>query len=297
MPISARTAKIILIALLSCLTGRAAEVEPELQKVLQKELRNDVEFLSDSLCGGRKTGSAGSTEAAFYLIGRLSNMGYKPAVQSFRTSSDAIGRNILITPQSLSARRPAILLMAYYDGLGKIGDRFYPGADANASGVAALLSVASRIKDREDVIIAFVDAHNANSAGAEALKETLAQQSLKLVVNFDILGSTMAPPDKYWKDYLIILGGGRYSQNFTSLNYGINLHLYYDYYGSRSFTDLFYRKVSDHRFFLGRGIPVLMFTSGITLSTNRESDTAESLDYPVFAERMELIIKWLESFR
>ncbi|MBR5924737.1 MAG: hypothetical protein IKZ60_04685, partial [Bacteroidales bacterium] len=73
------------------------------------------------------------------------------------------------------------------------------------------------------------------------------------------------------------------------------LHLYYNYYGSRSFTDLFYRKVSDHKFFLDRGIPVLMFTSGITMNTNREGDKSETLDYPVFAKRVWLILSWLEN--
>ena len=296
MPKYAGTAKIILIAALLLLPGRLLCADDDGQRLLlQKELSRDVEFLADSICAGRKTGTAGSQEAAFYLIRRLSGMGYSVSVQSFRTGTDVLGRNIVAG--NTQTRRPSILLMAYYDGLGRIGDKLYPGADANASGVAALLCAAGRMKDRGDVIIAFVDAHNANSAGAEALKEKLSKQSIKLVVNFDILGSTMAPPDNYWKDYLIILGGERYRERFTNLNYGVNLHLYYDYYSSRSFTDLFYRRISDHKVFLGRGVPVVMFTSGITLSTNRETDTASSLDYPVFAERMELILKWLKSIR
>ena len=32
--------------------------------------------------------------------------------------------------------------MAHYDNLGTLNGRFYPGADANASGVAALLELA-----------------------------------------------------------------------------------------------------------------------------------------------------------
>ncbi len=304
MPVSARTVKFLSAAVMILQFFYASASDG--RDSLQSALRRDVEFLSDSLCEGRKTGSAGASEAAFYIIRRLNGMGYSCSLQTFRTASDAIGRNIVAVSGTLAPElgsgkavlgRPAVLLMAYYDGLGSIGDKFYPCADANASGVAALLSVAERLKGRGDVIIAFVDAHNANLAGAEALAASLSRQPLKLVANFDILGSTLAPPDKYWKDYLIILGGERYSRAFTNLNYGIDLHLYYDYYGSRGFTDLFYRKVSDHKVFLGRGVPVLMFTSGITMSTNRESDTFNSLDYTVMAGRVELIGKWLEGFR
>jgi hypothetical protein len=38
-----------------------------------------------------------------------------------------------------------------------------------------------------------------------------------------------------------------------------------------------------------------MFTSGITLNTNREGDTFESLDYSVFADRVDLISRLLQA--
>ena len=98
-----------------------------------------------------------------------------------------------------------------------------------------------------------------------------------------------------WKRYMIILGGSSFENRLERLNEGLGLHLYYSYYRSKSFTELFYRKVSDHRFFLGKGIPVLYFTSGITLDTNRTTDTADKLDYPVLAQRVELIARLLES--
>jgi hypothetical protein len=94
-----------------------------------------VEFLSDSLCAGRQTGTPGATGAAFYLIRRLHSLGYEVEYDTFRTERGAVGRN-LVTKQKGS--KAAILLMASYDGLGRIGTRLYPGADSNASGVAAL---------------------------------------------------------------------------------------------------------------------------------------------------------------
>lgn len=293
MPVSARGTKLFCFLFLLFAGQEAFPASAEGKSKLESALKVDVEFLSDSLCEGRKTGSTGASAATFYIMHRLKNIGYDVAVNSFEIQSGAIGRNLIAGP--VSGSKAAVLIMAYYDGLGKIGGRFYPGADSNASGVAALLSLAESLKGRSDVIFALVDGHNANMAGAEALKRALSGQRLRMIVNLDILGSTLAPPDKFWKNYLIILGGSGYQQRFDNVNSDKALHLYYNYYGSRSFTELFYRRVSDHKVFFDRGVPVLMFTSGITLNTNREGDTFESLDYSVFADRVDLISRWLQS--
>lgn len=267
-----------------------AEGQVKVDKAL---LRKDVEFLSDSLCGGRAAGSPAAFDAASYICRRLRDMGYVFDIQSFSAGSDKVGHNIVAAPGGLTAK-PLILVMAYYDGLGVLDGTLYPGADSNASGVAALLALAERLKGRSDVVLAFVDGHNSGLSGSAALQESLRGRKLSLVVNLDILGGTLAPVDKYWPDYLIALGAERYSKAFEKCNEGLMLHLYYDYYRSRSFTDLFYRRIGDHKGFLSGGVPVILFTSGITLNTNRPDDTASTLDYEVFSRRVEFIARFLE---
>ncbi len=292
MPRSAHPVKIFFIAcaiFFAAVPGFASY--PWGNPALEASLRRDVEFLSDSLCGGRRTGTPGASEAAFFIVRRLVSLGYSVEIQPVTLEDGRIGHNIVAGGGFGKGVRP-ILLMSYYDGMGNLSGKFYPGADSNASGVAALLSLAESLRDRHDLILAFVDAHNANMAGAEQLASSLARVPLRLVANIDILGATLAPPDKYWKDYLIVLGGAAWRRSLQDAG---ALHLYFDYYGSRSFTDLFYRRISDHKFFLGRGVPVLMFTSGITLQTNREGDVAATLDYPVFAQRVMMIRSWLAS--
>lgn len=267
-------------------------------KVDKALLRKDVEFLSDSLCGGRQAGSPAAFDAASYICRRLRDIGYVFDIQSFNTGSGKVGHNIVAVPATVSAQgfssKPQILVMAYYDGLGVLDGTLYPGADSNASGVAALLALAERLKGRSDVVLAFVDGHNSSLSGSAALQESLRGRKLSLVVNLDILGGTLAPVDKYWPDYLIALGAERYSKAFEKCNEGLMLHLYYDYYRSRSFTDLFYRRIGDHKGFLSGGAPVILFTSGITLNTNRPDDTAATLDYEVFSRRVEFIARFLE---
>ena len=74
----------------------------------------------------------------------------------------------------------------------------------------------------------------------------------------------------------------------------IDLELAYDYYGSKDFTNLFYRRISDQVVFLNNGIPAVMFTSGITMLNNKPEDTAEKLDYVVMRKRIQLIFYYLD---
>ncbi len=281
-------AKIILTFLLL----PAALLRPGEVKVSGDALRADVEFLADSLCAGRAAGSPGSVEAAAYIVRRLSGLGYEVSSQGFVIDSLRTGHNILTVPKG---NKPLILLMACYDGLGTLGGRVFPGADSNASGVAALLALADRLKGRNDVMLAFTDARNAGRGGSQALRKLLAGRRISLVVNIDIIGSALAPVHEYWPDYLIALGADRYRKTFERCNSGLQLHLYYDYYRSRNFTELFYRRSGDQAVFVADGIPAIMFTSGITPNTNKSSDTPETLDYDIFARRVEFIARFIEN--
>lgn len=308
--------KIFSVFLLAAAAFTAANGASDSLRVRQDVLLGDVEFLADSLCAGRRTGTPGGTEAAAYIMRRFRECGLSYSVQAFETATGAVGHNIIAYSGNAfsgiahsgqqnirgeaalrgnAGKTPYIVILAYYDGLGRTGDRFYPGADSNASGAAALLALAGRLSGRSDVLLVALDGHNANSAGAAALSESLRGQRIRMVINLDIIGATSSPVDSYWREYLIALGGEAHARALERCNSGLGLHLYYDYYRSRSFTDLFYRRTGDHKPFLDRRIPCVVFTSGITLDTNRSSDTPASLDYGVMAKRVELIARWVES--
>lgn len=281
----------------------------------EQELRRDVQFLSSSLCSGRATGSRGSVEAGGYILRRLSGLGYHTFVQGFKVDSARVGHNILAgtlaeefaasaakgSPSGKASRaakaKGLIVIIAYYDGLGVLGGSMYPGADSNASGVAALLAIAERLKGRSDVLLAFVDAHNVNLSGATALKTALKGRRISLVVNLDILGSTLAPVDKYWPNFIIALGADGHRALLEECNAGIGLHYYHTYYRSRSFTELFYKRAGDQKVFVADGYPTILFTSGITSNTNKPTDTFDTLDYEIFAKRVEFISRFLERYR
>ncbi|MBR4809032.1 MAG: M28 family peptidase [Bacteroidales bacterium] len=260
-------------------------------------MKEDVEYLSSTLLKGRGFGSCGAVEASWYVLRRFDAAGLDTSVGCFKTAK-GVGHNIIGIHRGNPKSSSYVLVMAYFDGMGMLGDDILPGADANASGVAVLLALADSLAgSRSNYIFAALDGHNADRAGAEALCD--GPWKLSMAVNIDIIGSTLAPPNKYRPDFLIVLGGEKFekqkSKEFDKLNEGTGLRLYYDYYRSKSFTDYFYNTASDQAPFLLKGIPAVMFTSGITMNTNKPEDSFDTLDYEVMARRSDFILNWLKT--
>ena len=282
-----RIAEIVFICLLAGLplAGRDREAD----------LRAEIAFLTDSLRAGRACGSPGAGETVFYLAGQLRNAGLQVSVQHF-PAGGRTGRNVVaVTPGSYSSY---IVVGAYFDGLGLLDGTFYPGADSNASGVAALLSLARDLPARPQgtvglIFVAF-DAHNADLAGSRAFLERYRREyRIALFANLDILGCSLAPLHRGQPDYLMVLGGAPMRKSLERANRELHLDLAFDYYGSSAFTDLFYRRVSDQRWAVEARIPSVMFTSGITLNTNKRTDTADTIEYAVLERRIQFIGNWL----
>ena len=248
--------------------------------------------LADTLMEGRGHASRGAVEAQIYLLKRFGGMGYEPSLQTFRTER-GVGRNIIAVCRGDRKSSQYTLICAHYDGVGNPGGTVYPGADANASGVAVLLYLAEALKDSgRNYVFAALDGYSEGMSGAE----TLASEGgwkLSMVISLDTIGATIAPPNKYRPDYLIALGGKKWEKKFDEANEKTGLRIYFDYYKSKSFTDYFYTRMSDQAPFLRRGVTALMFTSGITLNTNKITDTAETLDYEILQKRAEVIRNWL----
>lgn len=281
--------------LCACCIGRAADLRSSRTAEVAAELNAEVRFLADSVLFGREFGKGGDTGAAFYLFKELKAAGYSVEFQKFRAGG-RIGRNVV-------ARTPGIyesyiLVGAYLDGLGVIDDVRYPGADTNASGVVGLLALARHFAGsaRGPVGLIFVafDGHGADMAGSSAFAEEY-DYKVDLMVNLDTIGSSLEPPVKQRLSYLIALGGESYAEGLEWANRTVGLQLSYDYYGNKGFTDLFYQRTGDQKWFLQKGVPCVMFTSGVTMNTNKPADLPSTLDYPLMVKRLRVIAGWLQS--
>lgn len=262
------------------------------ENVLEKEMR----FLTDSLQAGRAFGTPAAQSTSFYLLRQFRNEGLRTTVQSFRYG-DKVGHNVIaVTPGWF---KQYIVISAYYDGLGVLGEEFYPGADSNASGVAALLSLSRSLpahcKGNVGIIFVAFDGHNASMKGSqEFLAKYGLEYEIKLAVNLDILGSDQAPVTEGRNEYLLALGGSVYRLTMQNANRLLGMDICFDYYGSRNFTDLFYRKISDQKWFVDAGIPAVMFSSGITMNTNKTTDTLENINFDLLSKRIYFIDRWIK---
>lgn len=300
---------------------------PARNMVWADKMEAHIGFLSDTLCHGRGTGTPGGTEAAFWIARQFREIGLVPFDRSwakaFKTANGTTGHNIMgMLPGSL--RNPSdsyIIIAAHYDHLGVLNGKSYPGADANASGTAAVVLLAEMFNAMKsmgstygtNIIFVGLDAKELDLAGSAALWKSIKDGSLtdpltgrkitrdkiRLMVNIDQIGSSLSPISKSREDYMIMLGSQTldaarkdllFSCNST---YDLGLDLCLSYYGSRQFTDFFW-KLSDQKIFADNRIPSVMFTSGITMNNNKLRDKVSTLNMDVLRKRIYLIYHWVE---
>ncbi len=324
-----------LAAVLSCAAFPAAGERPGVRvlsetahsAVNEKLLGMQTEFLSDPLCGGRGTGTAGAVEAAMWVERNFRRCGMLPFEKSYAKSFDAgdglAGRNIIgMLPAAGDRRgRGYVIVMAHYDGLGMLDGKMYPGADDNASGVAAMVDVALMFRKmtgygrtyRKDLIFVATDAKNLSMRGVRELWRLIESgelhdpltgaqigpKDISLAVNIDQAGSSLSPLASGKKDYLIMLSPPEETSlrgvlSLSDMKYGLEMDLGYDYYGSAAFTRMFFTQVGEQKVFLENKVPAVLFTSGITMNNNKTWDTSGTLDLPVLKKRVWLIFHWLE---
>lgn len=303
--------------------------EREMAKALADTdtLRSGIAFLTDTRCEGRATGSYGAQEAAEWISREFEKAGLMKFgsswIKSFHINHNLKGQNVigfLAGSKSIPCDR-YIIVGAHYDHIGIINDKFYPGADANASGTVAMTSLArmyglmrkmGKILQSNIIFVGF-DAREHDFKGSQSLwnmidfetltdpvtKQKITKDKVTLMVNIDQIGSTLAPVRPEMPGYLLMLGTPSLNKSKrdylkrTNLETGICLDICLDYYGSANFTKVFYR-LSDQRVFVENNIPAVMFTSGITMNNNKTWDNVDSLDLNILQKRIWLIFHWLE---
>lgn len=302
------------------------EHDPARNLITEERLGREISFLSDSLCQGRATGTSGGASAAFWVYNKFEEAGLLKFDGSYAQrvwiANDIIGHNIVgMMPGSHKKKSERYIIVgAHYDHLGVLDGKMYPGADANASGVVAMTSIAEMMAKMKkenrtyscNIIFVAFDAKEHSMAGSAAfwklldyglLKDPVSgkritRDKIEFMVNIDQIGSTLSPISSR-KDFVIMLGNGSLKEEqqdvILDVNrfYGIHMDIGLSYYGSENFTKVFYR-LSDQKVFVDNGIPAIYFTSGITMNTNKTYDRTESLNIPVLQKRIYLIYHWID---
>lgn len=162
-------------------------------------------FSADSM-EGRLAGSPGGVRARGWLIRELQAMGVKPLATSYEqpvklrarsgaavANLDTMGANVVAGIPGRNSSLPAIVLSAHYDHLGTRNGEVFNGADDDASGCIAVLTIAERVKKaglEHDLILAFFDAEESGLRGAQAFvaNPLVPLDRIAIDVNLDMVG-------------------------------------------------------------------------------------------------------------
>lgn len=283
-------------------------------------LETDVVFLADDKLEGRQTGTDGEIAASNYIVKRFKEIGlqpkgaegflqpfsFKPKTDphkevEFTTNEDGTitGRNVLGYLDN--GAENTVIIGAHYDHLGYGGEgslyrgdekAIHNGADDNASGVAVMLDLASKIaldpinfKNNNYLFMAFSGEEMGLLGSNYFVKNaTVDTKAVNYMINMDMVGRLKA-------DSTVAIYGTGTSPIFKQV---INAH-------NKVFKIVENESgvgPSDHTSFYLTDIPVLHFFTGQHEDYHKPSDDSDKLNYEgmtMISEYIFEIIKELDN--
>jgi len=267
--------------------------------VPENKIQEDVTFLADDKLEGRQTGTKGEKAAAEYLAKRFKELGleakgtdgyfqdftFKPKTgphqevkyTDTKVDSTITGRNILAYLDNNASQ--TIIVGAHYDhlGYGSEGSLYrgeekliHNGADDNASGVAVMLNLASKLKNANNsnnyLFMAFSGEEMGLLGSNYFVKNaTINLDSVNYMLNMDMVG-------RLKKDSTLAVYGVGTTPIFKQV---IN--------ASNNKFKLIEKESgvgpSDHTSFYLNDIPVLHFFTGQHEDYHKPGDDADKLNY------------------
>jgi Zn-dependent M28 family amino/carboxypeptidase len=273
-------------------------------RVEAASLLGDVRALAAPAMEGRAVGTPGGKKARDYLLARYAALGLQPVGASFEQPfTFTPGRGLRFwrarfwqAPQPVSGvnlvgRIPGsvapdkyLVVSAHYDHLGIRAGRLYPGADDNASGVAALLAVAGYFRQhppRHSLLLIAFDGEERGLRGARAYvqRPSVPRADTLLDVNFDMLSRSPAGEiflsGLHANPQLRPLLDPVRASAVPTLLYGHDLPR--PFWSGDDWTDS-----SDHGAFHDQGIPFLYFGVEDHPDYHQPGDTFQRVDRPFF---------------
>ena len=291
--------------------ARAQSLRKYEKIISEAEMQETLSYLAHEMTEGRAAGTRGKELAEHFLVEQFRAIGLKPwnwsYTQSFKFQDSIAVRNVVgLLPASIPTDE-YIVIGAHYDHLGRLGHTVYPGADDNASGVTALLSLARMFVamkadgagPRKNLLFVAFDGKELDMAGSRYFVRHLSipRDCITAMVNMDMLGTDLVPPRRN-REYLFAIGESSLPvsyQGYLSYICGrafYKLDLDLTFYGSRGFSKMMY-ETSDQHPFARAGIPAVLFTSAFHQHTLKKTDTPAIIDYPLLRKRTQVIFNFI----
>jgi hypothetical protein len=192
-PASIYGAKVLQLLLVVFLFFTPA-IAPAQSKLDTLQLLMDVKALSADSMQGRKSCTIGSRKAQEYILAAFQKNNARAFSGGFRQSFTLTHRGQQCDAANLigylpGAANDCLVLSAHYDHLGLVNGAIFPGADDNASGVAALLAVMdyfNRRQPRHTLVFAVFDAEESGLQGSKAFVKNLPVDKKHVVLNVNL---------------------------------------------------------------------------------------------------------------
>ena len=256
-----------------------------------------MKVLSDDAMQGRGVGEPGGKRAMRYLEAQITALGEPPERQPFTASLDFREREpVSINGTNLLARvagrtpgqGPELVVTAHYDHLGVRGGEIFNGADDNASGTGALLSIyKSFLEDRpeHDVLIVWLDGEESRLSGARHLATTLADGRPRANLNLDMISQNEGGE--------IYMAGSHHTPALKPLveraARGVDLSVRFGHDrpedGGNDWT-----LQSDHGVFHEAGVPFVYYGVEDHPHYHQPTDDFETVPLPVYREAVQLAV-------
>jgi Zn-dependent M28 family amino/carboxypeptidase len=167
------------------------------------QLLQDLKTLSSDGMEGRQAGTPGGERARNYIVSRFKESGVVPFGQSYeapfaftrRGANAGETRGVNVVGHLDGARTPRryIVVSAHYDHLGVRNGTVFNGADDNASGTAALFTIARYFathRPQNSLIFVAFDAEESGLRGSQAFvrQPPVEPAQLAIDLNADMIG-------------------------------------------------------------------------------------------------------------
>jgi hypothetical protein len=268
------------------------------QPALGEELMDTVRTLSAPAFEGRRTGSNGGLKARSFVASRFKTIGLEPVDGDFllpftfssRSMTNPDAANVAGLCRGTAMVPETMVISAHYDHLGIRDGVVYPGADDNASGVAALIAIAGacrRLPFRHDVLFVAFDAEELGLQGAKAFVATppVPRERLALNINLDMVSRSdrreiYAAGTSHWPKSRPLL-------EQVAARAPLKLLLGHDKPGT-GHDD--WTNQSDHGAFHAAGIPFVYFGVEDHADYHKPTDTPDKIDATFFRQVVETIL-------
>ncbi|MEZ6163318.1 MAG: M28 family peptidase [Phycisphaerales bacterium] len=155
---------IVSLFLVGCTSGARVPTRSDVVRSTQDRLRADVQALSVDFAQRNARNRGVLNDAGLWVGMRLAMMGYEADLEQVDDTDEQRGFNVFAELRGTSRPDEIIVIGAHYDA-----EVNTPGADDNASGVAAMLELARRFAgspmDRTVRWVGYTNEENSNSAG------------------------------------------------------------------------------------------------------------------------------------